>query len=224
MIIAIDGPAGAGKSSLAKALAKKLGYTYIDTGAMYRAVAYKINQLGISPDELDKILEVLKNTSIELIQSEDGVKVILDGRDVSNEIRTEEIGKISSKIAVYSEVRKFLVNLQREMGLKYKNVVIEGRDTGTVIFPDADIKLFITASPEVRAERRYKQLKEKGFDVDYRQILKDVIERDKIDTSRKDSPLKPAEDSIIIDTSNMSFEEVLNKVLEIIKKKQKATN
>jgi cytidylate kinase len=219
MIIAIDGPAGAGKSSLAKALAKKLGYTYIDTGAMYRAVAYKINQLGISPDELDKILEVLKNTSIELIQSEDGVKVILDGRDVSNEIRTEEIGKISSKIAVYSEVRRFLVNLQREMGLKYKNVVIEGRDTGTVIFPDADIKLFITASPEVRAERRYKQLKEKGFDVDYNQILKDVIERDKIDTSRKDSPLKPAEDSIIIDTSNMSFEEVLNKVLEIIEKK-----
>ncbi len=218
MIIAIDGPAGSGKSTIAKMLAKKLGYTYIDTGAMYRAVALKIKKLEINPEDLDKVLEIMEKTSIDLKPDENGVKVFLDGKDVSKEIRTEEIGKIASKIARYPQVRKILVQMQRELGKKAKNVVIEGRDTGTVIFPDADIKFFFTASPEIRAERRYKELKEKGLDVSYDKILKEVKERDYLDTTRKDSPLKPAEDAIIIDTSNKSLNEVLQEVLEIVKK------
>lgn len=221
MIVAIDGPAGAGKSSIAKELAKKLGFTYIDTGAMYRAVAFKIKKLNISPKDLNKILEVLNKTEIELIPSENGVKVLLDGEDISDKIRTEEVGKLSSQIAVYPEVRKFLVNLQRQMGLKYGNVVIEGRDTGTVIFPNAEVKIFLTASPEERARRRYNQLKEKGIDADYNEILKLVIERDTIDSTRKDAPLRPAEDSIIIDTTNKQFEDVLKEIISIIKEKQK---
>jgi len=221
MIITIDGPAGAGKSSIAKALAKELGFTYIDTGAMYRAVAYKIKKLGISPDNLEEILKILKETKIDLIPSEKGVKVLLDGEDISDKIRTEEIGKISSKIAVYPQVREYLVNLQREMGLKYKNIVIEGRDTGTIIFPNADIKIFMTASPEVRAKRRYEELKAKGQNVSYEEILKIVNERDERDKTRKDAPLKPAPDSIIVDTSNLEFKEVLKKIKEIVLKKGK---
>ena len=219
MIIAIDGPAGSGKSTVAKLLAKKLGYTYIDTGAMYRAVALKIKNLGIDPEDLNKVLKIMEETSIDLEPDENGVKVFLDGKDVSKDIRTEEIGKIASKIARYPQVRKILVQMQRELGKKARDVVIEGRDTGTVIFPDADIKFFFTASPEIRAERRYKELKEKGLDVSYDEILKEVKERDYLDTTRKDSPLKPAKDAIIIDTSDKNLDEVLQEVLDIVKSK-----
>jgi len=219
LIIAIDGPAGSGKSTVAKLLAKKLGYTYIDTGAMYRAVALKIKNLGIDPEDLNKVLKIMEETSIDLEPDENGVKVFLDGKDVSKDIRTEEIGKIASKIARYPQVRKILVQMQRELGKKARDVVIEGRDTGTVIFPDADIKFFFTASPKIRAERRYKELKEKGLDVSYDEILKEVKERDYLDTTRKDSPLKPAKDAIIIDTSDKNLDEVLQEVLDIVKSK-----
>jgi len=221
LIIAIDGPAGSGKSTVAKLLAKKLGYTYIDTGAMYRAVALKIKNLGIDPEDLNKVLKIMEETSIDLEPDENGVKVFLDGKDVSKDIRTEEIGKIASKIARYPQVRKILVQMQRELGKKARDVVIEGRDTGTVIFPDADIKFFFTASPEIRAERRYKELKEKGLDVSYDEILKEVKERDYLDTTRKDSPLKPAKDAIIIDTSDKNLDEVLQEVLDIIEKRKR---
>ena len=216
MIIAIDGPAGSGKSTIAKLLAKELGYTYIDTGAMYRAVALKIKRLGIDPDNKEAVVNVLKETDIRLKTNEE-IKVFLDGEDVSSEIRTEEIGKIASKIARYPEVRKILVEMQRKIGEEAKNAVIEGRDTGTVIFPDADIKIFMTAKPEVRAERRYKELKEKGFDVSYEEILKEIVERDKLDTTREDSPLKPAKDAIIIDTSDKTLKDVFKEILSIVR-------
>lgn len=216
MIIAIDGPAGSGKSTIAKLLAKELGFTYIDTGAMYRAVALKIKRLGIDPDNKEAVINVLKETDIRLKTNEE-IKVFLDGEDVSSEIRTEEIGKIASKIARYPEVRKILVEMQRKIGEEAKNAVIEGRDTGTVIFPDADIKIFMTAKPEVRAERRFKELKEKGLNVSYDEILKEIVERDKLDTTREDSPLKPAKDAIIIDTSDKTLKDVFKEILSIVR-------
>ena len=218
MIITIDGPAGAGKSTVAKNLASKLNFIYIDTGAMYRALALKLINSGINPDDKEKVLELLENTSIELIPTREGNKVILDGEDVSDKIRTEEIGKITSKIAVYTEVRQYLVKLQRKLGEKYGNVVIEGRDTGTVIFPDAEIKLFLTASLKERAKRRKKQLEDKGLKIDLNKLIKDIEERDKRDMSRKDTPLKPAKDAIIIDTTDLSLEKVLDKIVEILNK------
>lgn len=221
MIIAIDGPAGSGKSTIAKMIARELGFTYIDTGAMYRAVALKIKRLGINPDNPEAVLEVLKNTQIDLKPSEKGVKVFLDGEDVSDKIRTEEIGKIASKIARHKKVREILVQMQRELGKRAKNAVIEGRDTGTVVFPDADIKFFLTASAEVRAERRYRELKEKGLDVSYDRTLREVQERDRLDKTRKESPLKPAEDAIIIDTSDKDINQVFRHLIEIIKNKIK---
>ncbi len=222
MIIAIDGPAGSGKSTIAKLLAKELGFTYIDTGAMYRAVALKIKRLGIDPDNKESVINVLKKTDIKLKTNKE-VKVFLDGEDVSSLIRTEEIGKIASKIARYPEVRKILVKMQRKIGEEAKNAVIEGRDTGTVIFPDADIKIFMTAKPEVRAERRYKELKEKGLNVSYEEILKEIIERDKLDTTRKDSPLKPAADAIILDTTDKSLKDVFLEILSIVKSRLKTS-
>ncbi|WP_297473142.1 (d)CMP kinase [Persephonella sp.] len=221
MIIAIDGPAGSGKSTIAKMIARELGFTYIDTGAMYRAVALKIKRLGINPDDPEAVLEVLKNTQIDLKPSEKGVKVFLDGEEVSDKIRTEEIGKIASKIARHKKVREILVQMQRDLGKRAKNAVIEGRDTGTVVFPDADIKFFLTASAEVRAERRYRELKEKGLDVSYDKILREVQERDRLDKTRKESPLKPAEDAIIIDTSDKDINQVFRHLIEIIKNKIK---
>ncbi|WP_457623679.1 (d)CMP kinase [Persephonella sp.] len=216
MIITIDGPAGSGKSTVAKMLSKKLGYTYIDTGAMYRALALKVLNKKIDPEDKEYVLTILKNTKIDLQTDPQNNRVFLDGKDVTDLIRTEEIGKTASKIARYPEVRRFLVKIQRELGLKSKNAVLEGRDAGTVIFPDADIKIFLTASPEIRAKRRYDELKKKGLNVIYTEILNQVIERDKIDQTRKDSPLRPAENSKIIDSSNMSIDEVVNKILEII--------
>lgn len=215
MIIAIDGPAGSGKSTIAKLLADKLGYTYIDTGAMYRAVALKLVRLNIDLNDEEKIMNTLENTEVILEQS----KVFLDGEDVSKFIRTEEIGNVASIIARYPRVRKWMVSQQRELGLKAKNVVIEGRDAGTKIFPDADLKIFMTASPEIRAKRRVNQLKEKGFTVDYNHILQKIIERDKLDYERKESPLRPTEDYIIINTTDKTIEEVIDFITSLVEKK-----
>lgn len=217
MIIAIDGPAGSGKSTVAKLLADKLGYTYIDTGAMYRAAALKLSKLNVDLNNEEKIINILENTDIILNQSQ----VLLDGEDVSKLIRTEEIGNIASIIARYPKVRKWMVSQQRELGLKGKDVVIEGRDAGTKIFPDADLKIFMTASPEVRAKRRVEQLKEKGFIVDYNHILQKIIERDKLDYERKESPLRPTEDYINIDTTDKTIEEVIDFIISLVEKKWK---
>ncbi|NPA13522.1 MAG: (d)CMP kinase [Aquificae bacterium] len=217
MIITIDGPAGSGKSTIAKLLAEKLGYVYIDTGAMYRAVALKVKREGINPTDKQAVVKLMEETEISL----QGDKVFLDGEDVSHLIRTEEIGKIASQIARYPEVRKVLVKMQRELGKRAKNVVIEGRDTGTVVFPDADIKIFLTASPEERAERRYKQLKEKGIQTTLEDVLKEIKERDYLDETRKDSPLRPAEGSVIIDTTGKTLNQVFDKIMDIVKNYEK---
>ncbi|WP_457627005.1 (d)CMP kinase [Persephonella sp.] len=219
MIIAIDGPAGSGKSTIAKMLAREFGFTYIDTGAMYRAVALKVKRAGIDPSDEKAVLKLMENTDIKLEPAENGVRVFLDGEDVSGLIRTEEIGKIASQIARFSQVRKRLVQMQRELGLKAKNAVIEGRDTGTVIFPDADVKIFMTASPEERANRRYRELVQRGLDVSYEKILTEIKERDRLDETRKDSPLRPAEDAVIIDTTGKELNQVFQEVLQLVKKR-----
>ncbi len=220
MIIAIDGPVGSGKSTIAKLVAEKLGFTYIDTGAMYRAVALKIIKTKV-PLKVSEIVKMMENTKIDLVQSEEGLKVYLDGEDVTEEIRTEDVAKLASQIARYGQIRKRLVQLQRELGERAKNVVIEGRDTGTVIFPEAELKIFLTASPEERARRRYQQLKEKGFNIPYEHLLEKVKERDKMDTERKESPLKPAEDSIIIDTTDKTIDEVVEIIIKLAKERIK---
>ncbi|MFN3977829.1 MAG: (d)CMP kinase [Sulfurihydrogenibium azorense] len=214
MIIAIDGPAGSGKSIIAKLLAKKLGFTYIDTGAMYRALALKVINLSVDPNNEEEVLKVLENTKIDLVDD----KVFLDGQDVSAHIRTEEVGNVASIVARYKKVREEMVNKQRQIGINAKNAVIEGRDAGTKIFPDADLKIFMTASPEVRAQRRVQQLKEKGFLVDYNHILQKIIERDKMDYERKESPLRPTQDYIIIDTTDKTIEEVISYIESLLKK------
>ena len=219
MIIAIDGPAGSGKSTVAKLVAKKLGFFYLDTGAMYRAVAYKMKKENLSEKELIKKLD---NIDLKLLDTDEGIKVILDGEDITEKIRTEEIGKLASKIAKIPKIREKLVQLQRKIALEAKNAVLEGRDIGTVVFPDAELKIFMTASPEERAKRRYLQLKQKGENPSYEDILKSVLERDKADMERKVAPLKPAKDAIVIDTTNKTIEEVVDiivaKAKEILKK------
>ena len=219
MIIAIDGPLGVGKSSVAKEVAKRLGFTYIDTGAMYRAFALKTLQKGIDINDLQSVLNLLKDTDIQLSYENGELKVFLDGEDITDKIRDEEVSKRASQVAAIKEVRDFMVDLQRKYGKEYKNIVIEGRDTGTVIFPNADLKIFLTAPLEERIRRRYKQLLEKGFKIDYDEFVKGFMEREIRDNTRKINPLKPAEDSIIIDSGNMSFEEVVNKIVELAKNK-----
>ena len=219
MIIAIDGPLGVGKSSVAKEVAKRLGFTYIDTGAMYRAFALKTLQKGIDINDLSSLLNLLSDTGIQLSYKNGELKVFLDDEDITDKIRDEEVSKRASQVAAIKEVRDFMVDLQRKYGKEYKNIVIEGRDTGTVIFPDADLKIFLTAPLEERIKRRYKQLLEKGFKIDYDEFVKGFMEREIRDNTRKINPLKPAEDSIIIDSGNMSFEEVVNKIVELAKNK-----
>ncbi len=219
MIITIDGPLGVGKSSVAKEVAKRLGFTYIDTGAMYRALALKTLKKNIDINNLENLKKLIEETDIQLIYENGSLKVLLDGEDVSEEIRKEEVSKRASEIATIKEVRDYMVNLQRKFGEKYKNIVIEGRDTGTVIFPDAELKIFLTAPVEVRIERRYKQLLEKGFNIDYEKFVKNFMEREVRDKTREINPLRPAEDSVIVDTGNMSFEEVINKILILAKER-----
>ncbi|RMA97651.1 (d)CMP kinase [Hydrogenothermus marinus] len=213
MIIAIDGPAGAGKSTVAKILAEKIGCTYINTGAMYRAVAYKLLQIGGKFTEED-LKNILENISISL----DKDKVLLDGEDISDKIKDEKVSKMASKIATIKIVREKLVEKQRQMAKEKECVVMEGRDIGTVVFPNADIKIFLTATAEERAKRRYEELKAKGFNIPYEHLLEKIKERDKIDSTRKIAPLKPTKEHIVIDTTDKSIEEVIEEITDIIKK------
>ncbi len=201
--IAIDGPSGAGKSTIARRLASRLGIDYIDTGAMYRAVGYKMLKNGIALDDRDGVRQLLDHTEIDF---SDG-KILLDGQDVSSLIRTPEISAQASACSALGDVRVKLVELQRNMGSK-KSVVMDGRDIGTNVFPDAEYKFFITADAEERAKRRYLELKESGQKVELAQILTDIRKRDHDDSTRAINPLRKAEDAIEVDTTHMSIEEV----------------
>jgi len=217
MIVAIDGPAGAGKSTVAKILAKRLGFLYIDTGTMYRALTLKALENNIDISDEQRINQLALNTSIDLLNNPNGpLKVILDGRDVSLDIRKPQITQVVSDVSKIKEVRQVLVKLQRELGQR-GDCVLEGRDIGTVVFPDAQKKFFIDASAQVRVNRRFKELKGLNQDVAENDVAKDLSNRDKIDSTREISPLRKADDAIYIDTTNLSIEEVVEKMLELCK-------
>lgn len=211
-VVAIDGPAGAGKSTVSKIVATRLGYTYIDTGAMYRAVALKVLESKLPLTE-EAIIDAARDVEIDQ-QSVGGVtKTFLDGRDVSTEIRTPEVSKIVSPVAKVGFVRQRLTELQRKMATR-GGVLMDGRDIGTVVLPNADVKIFLTASVKERARRRFEELKAKGFDVNLSEIEKDIATRDKIDSEREIAPLKQADDAVLIDSTDKSIDEV---VAEIVK-------
>ena len=216
IIVAIDGYSSCGKSTIAKALAKYAGYTYVDTGAMYRAVALYAQRIGVANQESgDKdLLSQLENIHIDFIQTPEGQHVTLNGEDVEAYIRTLEIGNLASQISTIKEVRAFLVAQQQAIGEK-KGIVMDGRDIGTVVFPYAELKLFLTASPEVRAERRFKELQAKGENPIWEEVLADVNDRDYRDTHRAESPLRQADDAVVVDNSHMSREEQMAKIVEI---------
>ena len=218
IIVAIDGYSSCGKSTIAKALAKYAGYTYVDTGAMYRAVALYAQRIGIANPEsgYTDLLAQLANIHIDFIQTPEGQHVTLNGEDVETYIRTLEIGNLASQISTIKEVRAFLVAQQQAMGEK-KGIVMDGRDIGTVVFPNAELKLFLTASPEVRADRRFKELQAKGENPVWEDVLADVNDRDYRDTHRAESPLRQAEDAVVVDNSQMSREEQMEYIIEVFR-------
>ena len=214
--IAIDGPAGAGKSTIAKIVAKELGFIYVDTGSMYRTMALSCYRAGIKADEEEKVVAKCREAEIS-IRYENGVqKMKLNNEDVSGEIRQEVIGNMTSAIAVYGPVRERLVEMQRDIASK-NNVVMDGRDIATAVLPNADLKIYLAASSKTRAERRYNELLEKGVDCNIEDIEKDIKDRDYRDMNREISPLKKADDAVLIDSSNMNIEEVVNKIKELAK-------
>lgn len=219
-IIAIDGPSGAGKSTAAKSLAERLGYLYIDTGAMYRAVALKAREKVVIPEDEEALCRWASSLPLSFHRQGDEMRVLCDGEDVTEAIRTPEISLLASDISKRSGVRKALVSLQREMGRK-GGVVLEGRDIGTVVFPDADVKFFLDAEPKERARRRYEELAEKHKEVDFEEIFEDVMKRDQNDRQRQLSPLQKAEDALLIDSTHRSAEEVVEEMLRIILAKKR---
>jgi CMP/dCMP kinase len=216
--IAIDGPAAAGKSTIAKIAAEKLGYTYIDTGAMYRALTHKALELGIHINDGKKLEELLRKTTIELIPGIEGQVVLLDGVDVSEEIRTLEVTNSVSAVSAHSGVRKLMVEKQRVLGSK-SGVVMDGRDIGTDVLPDAELKIFMTASVEERAGRRHIENSKRGIESSLEQLKLEISERDRLDTERVTSPLRQAEDAILIDTTSMSIVEVAEMISQLAKER-----
>lgn len=213
IIVAVDGYSSCGKSTIAKALARYADYTYVDTGAMYRAVALYALQSHLQ-DVTKEIIPLLAQIHINFIQTPDGQHVTLNGQDVEAQIRTLQVGNLASRISTIKEVRQYLVTQQQAMG-QQKGIVMDGRDIGTVVFPEAELKLFLTATPEVRAERRYRELLDKGEQPDKDDVLRDVNERDYRDTHRTESPLCQAQDAIVVDNSSMSREEQLQHVIRL---------
>jgi len=217
LIIAIDGPSGSGKSTSAKLIAKKLGYLYIDTGAMYRAITFYALENESIGDE-SRIVELARNCKIELNYLYDEVIVLLNGRNISDEIRSAVVNSHVSDVSKISNVRKLLVEKQREIGAKGSGVVMEGRDIGTVVFPNADVKIFLTAALDTRADRRANEYLEKGSNVLVDDIKNNLSNRDKIDSSRNDSPLIKASDAIEVDTTNVTVDEQVDLILDVIKR------
>ncbi len=216
MNIAIDGPAGAGKSTIAKRLAKELGYIYVDTGAMYRAMALYFIRIGVSADDSVSISEKCNDADITIEYRNGEQVVLLNGEDVTGMLRTEEVGNMASATSVNGDVRKKLMELQQKLAAT-ADVVMDGRDIGTVVLPDAEVKVYLTASSKVRAKRRYDELVAKGQDADIDKIEDDIIARDHQDMTREVSPLKKADDAVEIDSSYMTIEEVADKILSLIK-------
>lgn len=216
--VAIDGPSGAGKSTVARAAAARLGYVYVDTGAMYRAIGLAVCRKGISGDDTAGIVAVLPEVQLD-IRYEDGAQhILLCGEDVSDVIRTPEIAKYASKVSAVPEVRQFLLETQRDMA-KNSNILMDGRDIGTVILPDAPVKIFLTASAEARAQRRYLELHEKGQSITFDEVLHDIQQRDEQDMTRAVAPLKQAADAVLLDTSDISLEQSIEAVLRIIRER-----
>lgn len=213
--VAIDGPSGAGKSSLARRLAAEKGYNYVDTGALYRTIGLYALQNGADVTNARHISALLPKIDIEIKYDNGEQKMYLNGENVSAMIRTEPVSMAASAVSAHPEVREFLLDTQRKMA-RENNVIMDGRDIGTVILPDADVKIFLTASPEARAQRRYKELSEKGQEVNYEAVLEDINRRDYNDMHRENAPLRQADDAVQVDTSDLSFEEAFEKLLGII--------
>ena len=214
--VAIDGPAGAGKSSLSRKAAEILGYIYVDTGALYRAVGLKFSRLGFDTSLDCDVEGILANTVVDIRFVNGEQRVFLDGEDVSNEIRTPEASMMASAVSAKPEVRAFLLDMQRKLA-EENDVLMDGRDIGTVVLPNATVKIFLTASPEARAERRYKELCEKGIDTTYDAVLSDMKQRDFNDMNRATAPLKQADDAVVADTTECNLEESLELILKIVK-------
>lgn len=216
--IALDGPSGAGKSTIAKRLSAELGFVYVDTGAMYRTIGLYCLQNGIDVAEEAAVVAALPQIDIQLKYVDGEQRVLLNGTDVSKEIRINEVSMAASKVSAYKAVRAFLLDTQRDMA-KTQSVIMDGRDIGTVVLPDAEIKIFLVADPKERAKRRYKELIERGQNVPFEDVLQDIIQRDYNDENRAEAPLRQAEDAIRLDTSLMDFEQSYNAVLELAKSK-----
>ncbi len=216
--VAIDGPAGAGKSSVARAAAERLHFIYVDTGALYRTIGLAAARSNTDTDDENEVSELLSKTDIGIVFLNGEQHVVLNGEDVSSEIRTEQASMMASKVSAIPAVRAYLLDMQRDFA-KTDNVLMDGRDIGTVVLPNADVKIFLTASPEIRAGRRVAQLAEKGITADYDEVLRDIITRDYNDSHRDIAPLKPAGDSIVLDTSDMTLEQAVGKLVNIVEEK-----
>ena len=216
--IAIDGPAGAGKSSVAKAAARALGFIYVDTGALYRTVALHMLRKGIEPADAGAVEAALPGVSVDLRHAADGQHVLLAGEDVTDEIRTPQVSMAASAVSAIPAVRKFLFSLQTGMAERY-DVLMDGRDIGTVVLPNAQVKIFLTASAEERARRRCLELEQKGTPADYEQTLREIRQRDEQDMNRETAPLKPAADSVLLDTSDLDFDGAVQRLLEIVRER-----
>lgn len=214
--VAIDGPAGAGKSSISRLASAKLGYIYVDTGALYRAIALTLDNAGIKPEETEKIVEKLSKTSIDLSFKDGEQHVSVDDVDVSGEIRTPKISMLASSYSAIPAVREYLLGLQRGMAEKH-NVIMDGRDIGTVVLPNATVKIFLTASAETRADRRFKELKEKGVEANYDDVLAEIKQRDYNDMNRPIAPLKPAADAVTVDNSECDLQQSVELLVSVIK-------
>jgi len=223
LIIAIDGPSGAGKSTLSKLLARELGYVNIDTGAMYRSVALAAKRRGIDPIDEKALAGLVRSVRIQFLRASEGERVLLDGEDVSGVIRTPEVSLLTSRVSACAGVRRAMVDLQRELGTR-GGVVLEGRDIGTVVFPRADVKFFLSASATERGRRRYEELRAKGLMVELEQTIADVEARDAADSARECAPLVQAEDALVIDSTALSIEEVLQAMLREVRRKKESSH